>query len=45
MALSGHDADIGVGRISMWWAVCRSSVIGTRPTRCVLRPSLIDDEH
>ena len=35
VALSGHDADIGVGRTSLWWAVYRSLVIGTRPTRCV----------
>jgi len=42
VALSGHDADIGVGRMSLWWAVSRSLVIGTRPTRCV-SPSLIEE--
>jgi hypothetical protein len=41
VALSGHDADISVGRISLWWAVCQSLVIGTRPTRCV-GPLLIE---
>ena len=30
-----HDADICVVRVSLWWAVCRRLVIGTRPTRCV----------
>lgn len=35
VALSGHYANIGLGRIFSWWAVRRSLVIGTRPTRCV----------
>jgi hypothetical protein len=38
LALSGHDADIGVGGMSLWWAVCRSLVIGTRPTFAVPAP-------
>ena len=40
VALSHDDADIGVGRISLWWAVCRSLVIGIRPMQCVC-PSLM----
>ena len=51
VALSGHDADIGVARIFMWWAVLRSLVIGTHLTRCVCpfdnweKITVITDQH